>query len=103
MPAAVGPCIGPASYEVGLEFQARFAASDPANDRFFKAGATDGKRLFDLPAFVLQRLASAGVEAAEWLGRDTCAEPAEFFSHRRTTRLGEADYGRLISVIMLQP
>jgi YfiH family protein len=103
MTAAVGPCIGPASYEVGLEFLARFEARDARNARFFSPGARADKRWFDLPGFVLGRLAAAGVGAAEWLGRDTCGEPADFFSHRRAARSGEADYGRLISVVMLQP
>ncbi len=53
MSAAVGPCIGPASYEVGMEFLDAFVAADPANARYFAAGARPDKRLFDLPAYVL--------------------------------------------------
>ncbi|MEJ0066418.1 MAG: polyphenol oxidase family protein [Caulobacteraceae bacterium] len=68
MSAAVGPCIGPASYEVGLEFLDAFADDDPANARFFAAGATAEKRLFDLPGYVLSRLAAAGVAHTEWIG-----------------------------------
>lgn len=101
MVAAVGPCIGPASYEVGLEFQARFEAKLPASSRFFTAGAAPDKRMFDLPGFVLDRLADAGVGKAEWLGRDTCAEEDWFFSNRRAFRRGEGDFGRLLSAIML--
>jgi YfiH family protein len=101
MVAAVGPCIGPASYEVGLEFLDRFALEAPGSERFFHPGARDDKRLFDLPAFVLERLAQAGVGAAEWIGRDTCAEAALFFSNRRGVLRGEADYGRLLSAIMV--
>ncbi|HSV04713.1 MAG TPA: peptidoglycan editing factor PgeF [Phenylobacterium sp.] len=101
MRAAVGPCIGPASYEVGLEFRAEFVKADPAFGRFFATGATDGKRLFDLPGFVLDRLRAAGVERCEWVGRDTCAEEAWFFSNRRAFKRGEPDYGRLVSAIML--
>src|SRR5262249_7924232 len=67
MTAAVGPCIGPASYEVGLEFLDAFVAADPANARFFAPGVSAQKRLFDLPAFVLSRLAAAGVAEAEWI------------------------------------
>ena len=100
--AAIGPCIGPASYEVGLEFLERFVAADPANARFFAAGASPQKRQFDLPGYVLARLTAAGVFAAEWVGRDTCAEDAEFFSNRRAVLRGEPDYGRLLSAIMLE-
>jgi YfiH family protein len=101
MVAAVGPCIGPESYEVGLEFLDRFAAEAPGSERFFAAGAAADKRRFDLPGFVLGRLARAGVAQAEWVGRDTCAEEALFFSNRRAFRRGEIDYGRLVSCIML--
>lgn len=99
--AAVGPCIGPASYEVGLEFLERFAAEDPGAERFFNPGASPDKRMFDLPAYVLSRIARAGVRKAEALSRDTCAEEDLFFSNRRAFKRGEADYGRLISAIML--
>jgi hypothetical protein len=101
--AAIGPCIGPASYEVGLEFEARFADADAANARFFVPGAAADKRLFDLPAYVLGRLAAAGVGRAEWVGRDTLTEEAWFFSNRRAVHRGEGDYGRLLSAITLAP
>jgi len=99
--AAVGPCIGPASYEVGLEFMDRFTDADPAYGRFFSAGAGPDKRQFDLPAFVLHRLQAAGIAACGWIGRDTCAEPELFFSNRRAFKQGEPDYGRLLSAIAL--
>jgi YfiH family protein len=99
--AAVGPCIGPDSYEVGLEFLDRFIAEDAGAARFFRPGAAADKRQFDLPAYVLDRLARAGVRRAEWIGHDTCAEEALFFSNRRAFKRGEGDYGRLISAIAL--
>jgi len=99
--AAIGPCIGPASYEVGLEYVARFTHFDRDYQRFFSAGAAPDKRQFDLPAFVLARLRAAGVAQCEWIGRDTCAEPDLFFSNRRAFKLGEPDYGRLLSAIVL--
>lgn len=101
MVAAVGPCIGPASYEVGLEFLDRFEAGRPGSARFFRPGQASDKRLFDLPGFVLDRIAEAGVTSAEWIGRDTCAEADAFFSNRRAFHLGEPDYGRLVSGIAL--
>lgn len=99
--AAIGPCIAPQSYEVGLEFLDRFAEFDPAYARFYAPGAAPDKRQFDLPGFVLTRLRTAGVGACEWVGRDTCAEPALFYSNRRAFKLGEPDYGRLLSAISL--
>lgn len=99
--AVVGPCIGPASYEVGLEFLERFTADEAANAAFFTAGQATDKRMFDLPAFVLHRLRAAGVETCEWVGRDTCAEDELFFSNRRAFKQGEPDFGRLLSAIAL--
>ena len=102
MVAAIGPCIGPASYEVGAEFRDRFEEVDPAFARFFPPAAAGGS-LFDLPAFVLARLKAAGVARAEWIGRDTYADEAHFFSNRRAFKRQEADYGRLLSAIQLTP
>jgi YfiH family protein len=99
--AAIGPCIGPDSYEVGDDFQARFEAESSLAARFFRPGAAPSKRMFDLPAYVLHRLARAGVTRAEWIRRDTYAEEALFFSNRRAVRRGEGDYGRLLSAIAL--
>lgn len=99
--AVVGPCIAQGSYEVGLEYLDRFETHRPGSARFFKSGETADKRLFDLPGFVLERLAEAGVNTAEWIGRDTCAEPDWFFSNRRAFKQGEPDYGRLMSAIMV--
>jgi hypothetical protein len=101
MVAAVGPCIAPSSYEVGLEFRAAFVKADPAFGRYFAAGAAEDKRQFDLPGFVLDRLRAAGVTRCEWTGHDTCADGERFFSNRRAFKLGEPDYGRLLSAIML--
>jgi hypothetical protein len=98
--AVVGPCIGPDSYEVGPEHQAAFIEKNPDHARHFRPGAGD-RLMFDLPAFVLSRLHAAGVRDAEWIGRDTCAEEATFFSNRRAFKRGEGDYGRLLSAIML--
>ena len=99
--AVVGPCIAQASYEVGLEFLERFTAEDAGHARFFAAGTAADKRQFDLPGFVLSRLRAAGVETCDWIGADTCAEEARFFSNRRAFRRGEPDFGRLLSAITL--
>lgn len=99
--AAVGPCIGPRSYEVGLEFLDRFVAKDADNARYFSTAPAPEKRLFDLPAFVLSRLRAAGVETCEWTGHDTCPDETRFYSNRRAVHRGEADYGRLLSAIAL--
>ena len=101
MVAVVGPCIGQASYEVGLEFLAAFTAKDPGDERFFARGQTPEKRMFDLPGFVVSRLTAAGVGTAVWIGHDTCVEEELFFSNRRAFKRGEPDFGRLLSAITL--
>ncbi len=100
MVAVVGPCIGPASYEVGLEFLERFADEDPGSEIHFAHGARTDKRMFDLPGYVLARLRACGVADAAWIGIDTCADEG-YFSNRRAFQRGEPDYGRLLSAIML--
>jgi copper oxidase (laccase) domain-containing protein len=99
--AVVGPCIGWQNYEVGHDFMARFLAATDANREFFslEGGA---KPRFALAAFVGSRLRAAGVGRVEVLGACTYADPARFFSYRRTTHLAEPDYGRQISAIMLR-
>ena len=99
--AALGPTIGPDAYEVGPEFRARFRAHDERNGAHFRPGAGD-RFLFDLPGYVLRRLGEAGVRAT-WTGHCTYADPARFFSYRRSVHRREADYGRLISVIRAVP
>ena len=94
--AAVGPVIARKSYEVDEAFLRRFAEADPDNDRFFSPGR-EGHHQFDLQGHVLARLAEAGVTRAEALGLDICPlDPDRFYSYRRATHRGEADYGRQI-------
>src|SRR5262249_21169028 len=99
--AALGPTIAQASYEVGPEFPASFLAEDRDNARFFAAGAKPGKHMFDLPGYILARLARMGV-TAETIGHDTCAPRDAYFSYRRTTLDGGGDYGRNVSAIVLE-
>ncbi|MBM7405779.1 MULTISPECIES: peptidoglycan editing factor PgeF [Sphingomonas] len=99
--AAVGPCIARASYEVDADFVRRFAEANPENERFF-TDTREGHAQFDLEAYVVHRLASAGVRRIEALGLDTYADPERFFSYRRATHRGEPDYGRQIAIIGLE-
>lgn len=98
--AVIGPTISQAAYEVGPEFLDTFLTGDPASSRYF-ANGRDGRYQFDLPGYGLHRLRAAGVGEAEWTRHCTYGDPERFFSYRRTTHAGEADYGRLISAIRL--
>lgn len=99
--AALGPTIAQASYEVDAPFRARFAAADEAF--FAPAPERDGtpRWHFDLPGYIMARLAGAGLSKIADLGRDTFSHVARYHSHRRSTQACEANYGRQISMIAL--
>ncbi len=99
--AGVGPCIGPASYEVGPEFPAPFLAQNPSNARFFRPANRAGHHMFDLESYVASELAALKLAEIEVAHRDTCAEADTFFSYRRSVLRKEPDYGRHVSVIGL--
>jgi YfiH family protein len=99
--AVLGPAIGPASYEVGPEFVARFCDDADINRRFFKPSSKEGHAFFDLPGFIGERLRTAGVGSFTDLALDTYADEARFFSYRRCTHRQEPDYGRQIAAIAL--
>lgn len=101
--AVLGPTIGQASYEVGPDFVARFRSDAPGMERFLGPGTRPGHAQFDLPGFILARLDEAEIGEATALNLCTYADPERFYSYRRTTHRGEADYGRLISAIALVP
>jgi YfiH family protein len=100
--AAVGPCIGPQSYEVGPEFRQKFVRADPENARFFKEGARADHPMFDLPGYVEARLAALGLAAVEVSGLDTRPDGSDFFSYRRACLNEEASFGHNIAAIALE-
>lgn len=100
--AGIGPAIAQTSYEVGPEFPVPFLAENPANAEFFIPSPRSGHFLFDLPAYVENRLAQAGLRLVLRAPHDTAAEEERFFSYRRACLRGEPDYGRGLSAIVLE-
>ena len=98
--AALGPTIRQSNYEVGPEFMASFKVADASNERFFRPAQRANHALFDLPGYIAARLAGAGIDLED-LGCCTYADAARFFSYRRSTHRGEADYGRHVHAIAL--
>jgi YfiH family protein len=98
--AAIGPCLARASFEVDNEFAERLLADDPGNERFFSEGPS-GKPHFDLEAYLVARLAAAGVRRIEAMGLDTYALEDRYYSFRRATHRIEPTYGRQLSLIGL--
>ena len=99
--AAIGPAIGPTSYEVGPEFPAPFLARNPRDEDLFTPAEREGHALFDITGYVARRLSGLGLAALGATGGDTCAEASRFFSYRRSVHRGEPDYGRNISIVAL--
>ena len=98
--AAIGPCVSQPNYEVDDAFRARFVEDEADNARFFVTGPA-GKPHFDLESYIVHRLIAAGIGEVEALNLDTYADADRFFSFRRSTHRGEADYGRQLSAIAI--
>lgn len=98
--AAIGPCIAQPSYEVDAGFADRFCAEDADSARWFAPGRA-GHFQFDLEGFVAARLETAGLRQVERMALDTYPDAGRFYSFRRATHRGEANYGRQISLIGL--
>jgi YfiH family protein len=99
--AAAGPMIRQPNYEVGQDLIDRFVAVDPNTIRFFKPAQRPGHSMFDLAGYLVSRLRRAEIAEIEDLGLCTYADPAQFYSYRRTTHRAEPDYGRHINAIAL--
>ncbi|TPW31740.1 peptidoglycan editing factor PgeF [Martelella alba] len=98
--ACLGPTISRAAYEVGPEFVATFKEHNTDNHRFFSPSINRGHAMFDLPAFVGEKLNAAGI-GFEIIDHCTYGDEDGLFSYRRTTHRREADYGRQISAIAI--
>jgi YfiH family protein len=99
--AVIGPTISQEAYEVGAEFMQQFVAGEPESTAFFITDEGTGEPHFDLPAYVADRLARAGVGSIADLSLCTYCEETRLFSYRRSQHHGEDDYGRQISAILL--
>jgi len=100
--AALGPCIGPQSYEVSDDFAAPFLAQDKSNTQFFREGTRPGHQIFNLPGYVTHRLTLAGVKTIHDTKQDTLTVES-FFSNRRAFLKGEKGFGLQISAIGMEP
>lgn len=87
----LGPCIGPAAFEVGDEVRQAFVAAQALAASCFQPSPQAGKWLADLPQLARQRLQRLGI--AQVYGNDgstpwcTVSNSSQFFSHRRDAAL----------------
>jgi len=98
--AVLGPTISQKNYEVGPEFVDKLISLDAENSRWLIPSTNPGHAMFDLPGYIVQRLANSGIDA-HWTGHCTYGDEDNFFSYRRTTHRKEPDYGRQISAICI--
>jgi hypothetical protein len=99
--AVIGPTISQRAYEVGSDYVEHFLAKEPTSSLFFMTDDGSGEPHFDLPGYVAERLARAGVGTVSDLGLCTYCDETRLFSYRRSQHHGEEDYGRQISAIVL--
>lgn len=99
--AAIGPAISQGAYEVGHDYREQFLTDEPDSEAFFIIDEGSGEPHFDLPGYVAERLARAGVGEVVDLGFCTYYDETRLFSYRRSQHHGEDDYGRQISAIVL--
>lgn len=101
MSVVIGPAISQGAYEVGQDYRDRFMAEEPDSEAFFTVDEGSGEPHFDLPGYVAERLARAGVAEIVDMGLCTYYDETRLFSYRRSQHHGEEDYGRQISAILL--
>ena len=97
--AAIGPCIGNKSYEVDLTFYKKFISKTRRNEIYF-INKRKNKKIFNLRKYINDKLIKLNV-VVDNINKDTFREKSNFFSYRRSQKLGQNDYGRCISVIAL--
>ena len=97
--AALGPCIKQNNYNVKEDFQKKFIKKDRKNKIFFKK--KKNMIYFDLPNFVISQLKSIKITNIDSINIDTFDKKNNFFSARRSLGLKHDDYGRNISIIMI--
>ena len=97
--AAIGPCISQNSYNVKKDFKKKFIKKDKKNTAFFK------KRrniiYFNLPNYVKSQLKLLKISKIDTINIDTFVKKNNFFSARQSLALKHDDYGRNISIIMI--
>ena len=99
MIVAIGPSISMKSYEVKKKFKEKFIKKNKRNIKFFKN--KKNKIYFDLPNYVKKQVKLNKIKNINLLKIDTFDKENNFFSARRSLSLNHNDYGRNISIIMI--
>ena len=99
MVAAIGPCIAQKNYEIKSDFKLKFLKQNTVNRTFFKK--IKKKTYFSLKKYVYYQLSNLGLKNIDVIEKDTYNPKNNFFSARRSIHKKENDYGRNISIIMI--
>ena len=99
MTAVIGPSISVKNYEVREDFRQKFIKKDKNNHKFFKINKQ--KLYFDLTKYIRSSLQANNIKSIDSIKIDTFDIKNKFFSARRALKLKHNDYGRNISIIML--
>ncbi len=97
--AVIGPSISQKNYEVKEDFKKKFIKKNKNNYKFFKKKKS--KLYFDLTSYIYSSLKKIKITNIDVLNIDTFDIKNKFFSARRALKLKHNDYGRNISIIML--
>ncbi len=97
--AVIGPSISEKSYEVQKDFKGKFLKKDKQSKFFFKI--RKNKTYFGLNKYVYYHLKKLGIKNLEIIKKNTFDPKNNFFSARKSIQNKENDYGRNISVIMI--
>ena len=97
--AAIGPCIAVNNYEVKEDFKEKFIKKDKKNTIFFKR--TKNKNYFNLNKYIHFQLKNLNIKKIDIINKDTFNDKNNFFSARRSISRNENNYGRNISIIMI--
>ena len=96
---ALGPCIKQDSYNVRKDFMNRFIKKYKKNKIFFKF--KKDMIYFNLTKFIKSQFKSIKITNIDTINIDTFNTKNNFFSARQSLRLKHDDYGRNISIIMI--
>jgi polyphenol oxidase len=97
--AVIGPCISVKNYEIKKDFIKKFMKKDRKNKKFFEK--IQKKDFFNLKKYVHSQLKALNIKKIDIINKDTFNPENNFFSARRSISRNENDYGRNISVIMI--
>jgi len=97
--SVIGPSISVSSYEVKNDFYKKFLKQSKKNKVFFKL--IRKKMFFDLKKYITNQLLRLGIKKIEVINKDTFKLKNTYFSARRSLIKKENDYGRNISIIMI--